>query len=130
MAQATKASAARRGRPFVPIAVVVILVAGGWWFLTQGPGRQLASPAGSDIVTFTGTGDQTTPSFQVRAGWQIRWENEGDRFTFAIRGDRDFGTVVDQQEPGNGVTSPTGEGTFHLEITAAGAWTVTILQGD
>ena len=109
-------------------AIVIILL--GYWFLTRGPGVELLSPTGSTVTGFTGEGDMTTGTFQVRDGWAIHWESTGDRFAFAIRGDRDFGTVIDVDEPESGVTSPTGAGAFHLEITAAGPWSITIAQGE
>lgn len=119
------------GRPLI-IALVglLVLAAGGYWLLTQGPGQQLLSPAGSTVVEFSGDSDQTTSSFDVREGWAIHWESTGEAFAFAIDGDRDFGTVIDVDEPGNGVTSPTGSGTYNLEITADGPWTVRITQGE
>jgi hypothetical protein len=47
-----------------------------------------------------------------------------------MSGDRDLGTVVEQDEPGSGVTSPVGGGTFRLEIEAEGAWKIQIVQGE
>lgn len=127
------ANAQQRRRPgslLFAIVVVVILAGGAYWYLAQGPGRSLLSPSGSAVVRLSGDGDQTTESFTVRQGWAIEWDSSGDAFAFAIRGDRDFGTVIDVVEPGNGVTSPTGEGTFHLEVAAEGPWTITVKQGN
>ena len=119
------------GRPIIIGLVVLLVVAiAGYWFFTQGPGQQLLSPPGSTVAEFEGDADEVTSSFDVREGWAIHWESSGDAFSFAINGDRDFGTVIDIDEPGNGITSPTGSGTYHLEITADGPWTVTITQGD
>lgn len=119
-----------RGLPIIIGLVVLLVVVLAGWFLTQGPGQQLLSPAGSTVAEFAGESDQVTDSFSVREGWAIHWESSGDAFSFAIEGDRDFGTVIDIDEPGNGVTSPTGSGTFHLEITADGPWTVRVTQGE
>lgn len=118
-------------RPVI-IALVglVVLIAAAYWFLTQGPGQQLLSPGGSTVAEFSGDADLTTSSFEVREGWAIHWDSNGEAFAFAIEGDRDFGTVIDVDEPGNGVTSPTGSGTYNLVITAEGPWTVRITQGD
>jgi hypothetical protein len=125
---------ARRRRrwvlPALVAAIALIVILGGYWAFTQGPGRQLLSPAGSTVATFSGDSDQTTGSFQVREGWAIHWDSTGQKFAFAIRGDRDFGTVINITEPGSGVTSPTGTGSFDLEVTAQGAWTISITQGD
>lgn len=126
-----EATRRQSSRPVI-IALVglVVLAAAGYWFLTQGPGQQLLSPAGSTVAEFSGDADQITSSFEVREGWAIHWESTGEAFAFAIDGDRDFGTVINVDEPGNGVTSPTGSGTYNLEITADGPWTVRITQGD
>jgi hypothetical protein len=114
------------------ILVIIVLVsfAGVYLFFTQGPGTQFLSPAGSTVAAYSGDGDQTTLAFKVREGWAIQWESKGDQFAFAIQGDRDFGKVIDINEPGNGVTSPTGAGSFHLEVTATGPWTISITQGN
>ncbi len=117
----------RSGRWLWVVAALVILVAaalalGGYWFLTGGLPR-------SNLAEFAAEGDLTTEPFQVREGWQIRWETTGERFAMAITGDRDFGIVIDRDEPGRGVTSPVGSGTFRLEITAEGPWSVSIVQG-
>lgn len=117
-----------------PIAVVIVLIVvvaiGAYWLFTRGPGARLVSPAGSTVAQFRGSGDRITEAFSVREGWSIHWENTGDRFAFAISGDRDLGTVVEQEEPASGVTSPVGGGTFRLEITAEGPWSVRIVQGE
>jgi hypothetical protein len=116
--------------PLLAIAVLVLISAIAYWFVTQGPGVGIISPRGSAVAEFSGDGDQTTESFSVREGWSIHWENSGSEFSFAITGDRDFGTVIDQDEPGSGVTSPVGEGTYQLEIQAEGPWEVRIVQGE
>jgi hypothetical protein len=112
----------------VVIAVLAILAAAAYWYFNLGPGRP--SPAGSLVAEFEGTGNTTTDPFTVRSGWRIDWENSGDLFSFAITGDRDFGTVVEQTEPGSGSTSPTGAGTFQLNVTAQGSWRIQVFQGD
>ena len=122
--------ARRRARVILIGVIVAIVLGSGYWLLTQGPGTRLTSPAGSEVTEFSGTGDEVTDTFQVREGWEIHWQNSGDRFAFAITGDRDFGTVIDQQEPGSGITSPVGGGTYRLEITAEGEWTVEVRQGE
>lgn len=124
----------RRRPGWIVIAVgVVLLLAvgiGAYWFLTQGPGNRLVSPGGSDITEFSGEGNQTTASFAVRGQWQVHWENSGESFAFAIEGDHDLGTIVEQDGPGSGVTSVVAGGTFHVEITAAGPWEIRITQGE
>ena len=123
----------RRPRPGAVAAaalIVALVIVGGYWFVTQGPGRQLLSPPGSTVAEYNGTGDGKTGTFTVREGWAINWETTGSRFALAIRGSRDFGTVIDVNEPGNGVTSPVGSGTFWIELKAEGPWTIRIAQGE
>jgi hypothetical protein len=112
------------------VAVALVVGVGGLLFFAQGPGQRILSPEGSTVAEFSGDGDEITDEFQVREGWTIHWENSGVRFAFAITGDRDFGTVIEQDEPASGVTSPVGEGTFRLEIEAEGPWEIRIVQGE
>jgi len=123
-----------RGRPAWQLwgggAAVIVLIGFIFWFMANGPGARLISPAGSTVVEYTGTGDTATPTFEVRDGWKIRWSVSGTRLTIAVRGDRNLGTVVSVEESRTGVTSPPAGGRYHLEVTAAGPWTITILQGD
>ena len=129
----TDSTGTRRLRMLRIVTVLIVVLAlalAAYWFLTRGPGQQLVSPPRSTIMQFSGEGDHTTESFTVREGWAIQWETTADHFSFAIAGDRDFGTVIDVDEPGNGTTSPTGSGTFHLEIVADGPWSVDVTQGD
>lgn len=122
----------RRSRllPGLLVVAVIAIVAIGYWAATAGPAQSLVSPRGSTITEFSDDGNQTTPSFKVREGWAIHWDAKGKSFAFEIKGDRDFGKVIDIDEPGSGVTSPTGGGTFHLEVTADGPWSIKITQGD
>ena len=113
----------------VALVVLVLVGAGAYWFLTQGPGVRITSPPGSEVLSFSDDGDARTKSFQVREGWQIQWEHDG-KFTMAIDGDRDFGVAIDEEEAGSGVTSPVGEGTFFLEISADAPWQITVIQGE
>lgn len=120
----------RRRLRLAAIALIILAVTAAvvYWYMNNGPGQ--ASPAGSTVLQLEGAGNQSTEPFTVRPGWRIDWQNTGDQFLMAITGDRDFGTVVEQQEPGSGVTSPTGGGTYRIDVTAVGEWSITVVQGD
>jgi hypothetical protein len=57
------------------------------------------------------------------------WQTDGERFEFAVRGDQDLGTIVDETGSASGVTSLAPEGTFHIEVTAQGPWSIKVVQG-
>ena len=109
--------------------LLVLAVVGIAWYFTLGPARGGGQPR-SVVAHFSGSGDLKTDSFVVRKGWQIEWKTDGEKFAFAVKGDVDMGTVVDQATAGSGITSPVPSGMFSLEVTAKGPWEITILQGD
>jgi hypothetical protein len=74
--------------------------------------------------------DLVSPSFDVIQGWQIVWQTDGPKFAFAVRGDQDLGTIVEQAEASSGTTSLSPAGTFHIEVTADGPWSIKVLQGE
>ena len=89
----------------------------------------LAPPLGT-ILELSGTGDKQSESFIVVSGWQIVWQTEGGGFEIAVRGDQDLGRIVNQAGPASGATSLPSAGTFHLEVTAKGPWSLKVLQGE
>jgi hypothetical protein len=112
----------------IGILALAVVGLGSYYVLTRGAASN--APARTDVATFSGDGDDMTESFTVTEPWQIHWETEGETFTFAIGGERDYGVVIEQDGPGSGVTSPVGSGTFHLEVAAEGPWRVQIFQGE
>lgn len=116
------------------ITVVLAAVAVGlyvvWSSRSNGADGSDQSADPNVVAELAGDGDETTDSFDVDEGWQIHWENTGERFAFAITGDTDFGTVIEQDGPGNGITSPVGSGTFQMEVSAEGSWEIQIIQGE
>ena len=84
---------------------------------------------GAPVLELEGTGNQRSPTFDVLVGWQIQWQTDGDHIAIAVTGDQDLGDQVDYPGPAKGVVSPSAGGTFRLEITADGAWSVTVIQG-
>jgi len=114
-------------------AIVVLIVAatvlGVTWWVLLGPGRPGGEP-GSVVVEFSGTGDARSEEFSARRGWTIEWENTGQHFSYTIRGDVDFGQVINQNGPGNGITSPVPTGNFFIVVAAQGPWSMRVIQGD
>jgi hypothetical protein len=88
------------------------------------------APALGTILELSGTGDMQSESFTVVSGWQIVWQTDGGGFAIAVRGDQDLGTIVNQEGPASGATSLPSAGTFHLEVTAKGPWSLKVLQGE
>jgi hypothetical protein len=107
---------------------VLVLLGVSYWYVS-GPGRP-GGEAGSVIADLSGSGNTQSPTFFARENWQIEWQTEGQAFSFAIHGDVDFGTVVTQDGPGSGISSPTATGDFFIEVTAEGPWSITVTQGD
>jgi hypothetical protein len=66
----------------------------------------------------------------VSPGWQIVWQTEGGGLAITVRGDQELGTIVNQDGPASGATSLPTAGTFHLEVTAKGPWSLKVLQGE
>lgn len=100
----------------------------GYW-LFAGPGRRGGEP-GSTIAEMRGDGNKVSKEFCARRGWSIDWENTGQYFSYTIHGDVEFGQVITQNGPGNGITSPVPTGNFSIEVVAQGPWSITVTQGD
>lgn len=97
---------------------------------TASPATASPAPAAPrTVLEIYGVGDLVSQSFTVRNAWQVNWRTDGGSFAFAIRGDQDLGTVVDQPGPASGVISPVPLGTFHIEVTAEGPWSIIVVEG-
>lgn len=96
------------------------------------PSRATATdpPPPTTVLEIEGTGDEISDAFEVAEGWQIVWQTDGTAFAFAIRGDQDVGQVVKQTGPSSGVTSIVPVGSFYLEITATGPWSIKVVQNS
>jgi hypothetical protein len=81
------------------------------------------------VFEMEGTGDATSEPFDASAGLRIEWKTTGKTFRIAMTGDQDLGTIVNQSGPASGSISVAVTGTFHLEVTADGPWSITVLQG-
>lgn len=110
------------------LILVVVGIGLGWYYLA-GPGRP-GGPPGSVVVEMSGDGNWRSDTFHARRGWEIQWENTGQHFSYTIRGDVDFGQVINQNGPGNGITSPVPTGNFFIQVAATGPWSITVIQGE
>jgi hypothetical protein len=122
----------RRGVPMVWVvgAILIALVLVGISFIAVfHPGRVGGEP-GSSVVEMSGDGNKVSTHFDARSGWSIQWQNTGTYFSYTIHGDTEFGQVITQNGPGNGITSPVPTGNFFIEVVAQGPWTITVIQGD
>lgn len=138
--------------PVLALAAVIGLGV-GWWLgtmptTTQGTATT-AGPASSEglpslspstantepppsalILDISASGDSLSVPFKVRSGWQIVWGTDGESFAFTVRGDHDMGTVVEETGSSSGATSIPYSGTFYIEVTARGPWSIKVLQGQ
>jgi hypothetical protein len=87
-------------------------------------------PTPETILELSGITDEVSADFEVVRGWQIVWQTDGEHFAFAVRGDHNIGTIVDRRESGSGQTSIAPAGTFHIEVTATGSWSLKVVQGQ
>jgi hypothetical protein len=110
-------------------AVVAAIIAFGWAAANPPQGGPHTTTLEDGSLLIVGEGNAVTDTFEVRPGWHIDWSSEGPRFSFAITGDRDFGTIIDEEGEIAGITNPVGSGRYALEITAEGPWEITIFPG-
>ena len=98
------------------------------------PTATISSSAGpavsaAPVLELEGTGNERSETFDVLVGWQIQWQTEADHIVVTVIGDQDLGAQVDFPGPASGVVSPPAGGTYRLEITADGPWSVKVIQG-
>jgi hypothetical protein len=113
------------------IAILVVVAAaalGVILAIAMAPPR--GGPSGSTILEMSGNGNKTSDPFYARPGWSVNWENSGKYFSYTIHGDVEFGQVVTQNGPGNGITSPVPTGNFFIEVVAQGPWSLRVIQGE
>ena len=94
----------------------------------------MASPASAAdetvVLELAANGQRNTRPFTVRDRWEVRWDLRGEMVTVMIRDpDGKFVTAGGQQEkPGRGASYQPKGGTYYLDITGMGDWTVTVVQ--
>jgi hypothetical protein len=98
-------------------------------WLVAGQGSE-GGPPGSVVIELHGDGNAVSERFPARKGWSIEWENTGSYFSYTIHGDVEFGQVITQNGPGNGITSPVPTGSFFIEVAAQGPWAIKVIQGE
>jgi hypothetical protein len=132
--------------------VLAAAAAAGWgigtWLGSQGAGPEPAAGPSTQpsqgapatparpgtpqqlVLTVSGSGDDISAPFEVVGRWQIQWRTDGESLAIAVTGDPILGLVVDEPGPASGATSFVQGGTFRLEVTAEGPWTITVLQSE
>jgi len=82
------------------------------------------------IFSIEGTKHEVTDSFNVKAGWQIQWQIDGDAIAVAVSGDPNLGVVIDEKGPSSGIAGIAEGGKFALNIVATGHWKITVIDGQ
>lgn len=90
-----------------------------------------ARPADEVIVQqLTANGSRNTRPFTVKDRWEIRWENKGSVLTVAVRTAE--GKLVAgggmATAPGSGQSFQPKGGSYYLDVTGTGDWTITVVQ--
>jgi hypothetical protein len=99
------------------------------------PSEPTASPQSTEVsplptlLTFGGSANQVSEPFDAMPGWQIQWQTDGGQFSFAVTGDQNLGTVIDQPGPASGLISIAPGGTFRVSVNAKGPWRIVVSQG-
>ena len=101
---------------------------------SSSPTATISSSAGpaisaAPVLELKGTGNKRSAQFDVLVGWQIQWETQADHIVVELTGAKPLGKVIDEDGPASGVTSPPQGGTFRLQVTADGPWSITVIQG-
>jgi hypothetical protein len=81
------------------------------------------------LLTLDGAANEVSELFDAVPGWQIQWQTDGERFSFAVTGDQDLGTIVDQPGPASGLISIAPGGAFRISVKAKGSWRIVVSQG-
>jgi hypothetical protein len=101
---------------------------------SSSPTATISSSAGpaisaAPVLELKATGNKRSAQFDVLVGWQIQWETQSDHIVVELTRAKPLGKVIDEDGPASGVTSPPQGGTFRLQVTADGPWSITVIQG-
>ena len=106
---------------------------------TTAPPSTTASPSASpspsepieeQVAEFRGSGDNVTQTFDVKPGWELRWEVEGARLAVSLvdQSGQSVAELVNQDSTGGGSVYPRQTGTYSLHITGQGDWLIRVFN--
>ena len=89
-----------------------------------------SEPIEEQIAEFRGSGETTTKEFEVKLGWELRWEVEGDHLgvTLVDKSGRPVDELVNQDGTGGGSDYPRQTGTYSLHMTGQGDWLIRVFN--
>jgi len=91
-------------------------------------GTTASGGAPEPVAAFAGTGNRTTPSFQVDSAWEVAWDTTGRRFQLVLESTESQipSIVTDQVQAGSGTRNYVNPGTYSFEVRADGPWRVEV----
>lgn len=105
--------------PRLLLIAIVLMVAGPSWSADEVIVQQLSANGSRNMRPFT-----------VKDRWEIRWENKGAVLAVAVRTAE--GKLVSggasATAPGTGESFQPKGGTYYLDVTGMGEWTITVVQ--
>lgn len=82
------------------------------------------------VLSLTANGSRNTRPFNVKDGWEIRWDNKGPVLAIAVK--TVDGKLVagggSSTAPGSGQSFQPKGGKYFLDVTGMGDWTITVVQ--
>lgn len=83
----------------------------------------------NEVARFSGTGPQTTSPFTVDSAWELRWQSDsGVSIEVHSALERVRVGTPSHSAGGSGSSFQPEPGSYLLEVTAAGTWTITVVQ--
>ncbi len=81
------------------------------------------------IVEYAGDGQKLTPPFSISGPWEVHWQSDGNQFQIFLSDSLGnfIQLLVDQQGGGSGVSPIPQAGTYTLNISADGPWSLAIV---
>jgi hypothetical protein len=82
------------------------------------------------VQQLSANGSRNTRPFTVRDRWEIRWDNKGPMLNITVRSadGKALGGGAFATAPGVGQSFEPKGGTYYLDISGSGEWTVTVVQ--